>query len=857
MESSFTIVCGVVQLVEFGIKVLTNIREIGNTADGLNGMNNTTLGLTRRFKKEMEGQIRMAKTHKMELEQYYCNRQGVGPDLEGALKRAINEAEALEGVLVELQPKRKGGFFVLFAAVKSIWKRKAVNEMEVRLRDLQMELVQKHLVVILQKIDVSRARQADQFDRACKQIESLVSQVVNSKSGPGTFAKEAAEALRDRELACVQSLSYSIMEEREAGISDPELETYNWIFRESPGGISTGFKEWLAQSGGIYWITGKPGSGKSTLTKHVARHNTTVKYLKVWAKEKKLIVADFFFWRSGAMLQRSLEGLLRSVLYQVLHECRELVPDVLKEALSSVRSEWSCFWTLDRLDRAWKSLISVSRASEAKICLFIDGLDEYEGGGGGQSGDMNITNRFKELVDHPTIKVCLSSRLHAAFSDAFGQVPHLRMQDFTKNDIRLYIKNRLSSNNDKQATALRKEIAEKAEGVFLWVRLVVASCVEGQVNGDSFETLRNRVSTTPEDLEELFRQILGQIGGKDVPREVPKKESAVEECYRKQCFRLLCWAKRAQEAGDALTLTDLYFAELGFEVNERKLSPVFMPLSQFSRDFATSLPGECQNLQRRIMSRCKGLLEVHENESQSPESWHVGFLHRSVADFLDAFHADRNRDWPSKAEVGSAGLRVRILKLKHLAGLKEIKRKDWFDTFRPEICNFIEVCWEHKEAGILVEQCVRLLDELRLTADEVWSTVKNRSSSEEEGKTHWSAAARMSLITKHPGSVDKDRRWDVAPELKPLPCPTFWAFVQDALLDLDGPESMGDEGTLSSEVDGSSEGESVEDGEWCNKADADDDDGGYDGGTEDEGSEYEGWGEVEGEETNGWSCVVM
>jgi len=56
------------------------------------------------------------------------------------------------------------------------------------------------------------------------------------------------------------------------------------------------------------------------------------------------------------------------------------------------------------------------------------------------------------------------------------------MQDFTEKDIRLYIERQLMKNNE-EAAALTTEIANKAKGLFLWVRLVVTSCTVGLVNG--------------------------------------------------------------------------------------------------------------------------------------------------------------------------------------------------------------------------------------------------------------------------------------------------------------------------------------------------------------------------------------
>lgn len=48
---------------------------------------------------------------------------------------------------------------------------------------------------------------------------------------------------------------------READIADAQDDTFSWIVQDE----GLGFKTWLKSTTGLYWIQGKPGSGKSTL----------------------------------------------------------------------------------------------------------------------------------------------------------------------------------------------------------------------------------------------------------------------------------------------------------------------------------------------------------------------------------------------------------------------------------------------------------------------------------------------------------------------------------------------------------------------------------------------------------------
>ena len=65
------------------------------------------------------------------------------------------------------------------------------------------------------------------------------------------------------------SLGFPTMIKRQEELYDPYPKTFEWMFeRQSPRiRLYTGFLDWLELRGGIYWINGKPGSGKSTVSR--------------------------------------------------------------------------------------------------------------------------------------------------------------------------------------------------------------------------------------------------------------------------------------------------------------------------------------------------------------------------------------------------------------------------------------------------------------------------------------------------------------------------------------------------------------------------------------------------------------
>ena len=94
---------------------------------------------------------------------------------------------------------------------------------------------------------------------------------------------------------------------------------------------------------------------------------------------------SFYFWNSGAPLQRSQCGLLRGLLFDILSYRRDLIQFVFASEWDSIRAVIGKAgmlperdFPMKRLEEAFIALSDLSSA-EFKICFFIDGLDEYGG----------------------------------------------------------------------------------------------------------------------------------------------------------------------------------------------------------------------------------------------------------------------------------------------------------------------------------------------------------------------------------------------------------------------------------------------------------------------------------------------
>jgi hypothetical protein len=72
---------------------------------------------------------------------------------------------------------------------------------------------------------------------------------------------------------------------RVKSIDNPFEDTFNWIFDLEA------FSQWLQVGTGLFWIHGKPGSGKSTLMKLIFQSDITRNLLHDWLGNSLEIVA--------------------------------------------------------------------------------------------------------------------------------------------------------------------------------------------------------------------------------------------------------------------------------------------------------------------------------------------------------------------------------------------------------------------------------------------------------------------------------------------------------------------------------------------------------------------------------------
>lgn len=245
--------------------------------------------------------------------------------------------------------------------------------------------------------------------------------------------------------------------------------------------------------------------------KHITRHRDTHGILERWSHPARPINAAFFFYHRGSKIQKSFDGLVRSILLQILIAMPALcnfIPEKCLPQPGRVKFDWNPA----NLDDALQSVLA-QRPTSLKICLFIDALDEFD-------GHLEILADFLKNLINGGCKVCFSSRPRDILEKHFGSCPGISIHDHTKRDIQIYTVERLANLPGVRGStylpgdirdAIKnavKEIRQKANGVFLWVKLALDRIEQDKVPTSG---LFKHLHDLPTELEDFYASIIDRI----------------------------------------------------------------------------------------------------------------------------------------------------------------------------------------------------------------------------------------------------------------------------------------------------------------------------------------------------------
>ena len=389
---------------------------------------------------------------------------------------------------------------------------------------------------ILRRVDSAVVQQARDYTQTGSKLEQILTQVQNVQSTNVAEHQKTQKLIQDISNRAIDQdalkqlindLSFGHLDSRQQ-LKDPYPDTCDWIWipplEHQLKAPWSDFPQWLESGDSIYWINGKAGCGKSTLMNYLSEHEDFHTRLATWANGRRCITPMFFFWRLGSIEQKSIEGLLRSLLVQTLEGGPSGSPGLMESILSNVQGQQARhglhsnrhFWNTGSLFKVLETIIDKIEGS-CSICFLIDGVDEFEGS---PEDQQRLFELLRTLSRKRNVKVCLSSRPDRQLIQAFGECPQLRLQDFNYVAILKYVERTLRkeprmkellAQYPQLVRVLSKRISCKTEGVFLWAYFAVGEVLKGLWAIESPEDLKTRVESLSSSLHGIFRQMLSGL----------------------------------------------------------------------------------------------------------------------------------------------------------------------------------------------------------------------------------------------------------------------------------------------------------------------------------------------------------
>ena len=342
---------------------------------------------------------------------------------------------------------------------------------------------------------------------------------------------------------------------------------------------------WILDGKEVFWIRGKPGSGKSTLVKYLA-DNGRLRLMQYSSLQnlpaRSLCIATHFFEYNGSELLRSTEGLLRSILWQILKQTAKAFPGVLAIYEDKRRTQSAFRWSERDLEQSLRNTLGLI---EDIVVVFVDALDEFDG-------------EYERIVDcilryshtfPSNVRICVSSRSNAELDHFSHHLPGLVMEQMTRQDVERYATSTLgrflrTPEYGDLGSVIFEDILKRAHGVFLWVKLVILNVTRAFSKYHDPAILWKKIQELPKDLSQLYQRIVDSMED-DVWEEV-ERMLAITTC-----------------AARSLTISEFCYV-IGFQRNS--LSPSL--------------------IEKRIQVMCIGLLEIRGGK--------VHFAHETVLAFI-------------------------------------------------------------------------------------------------------------------------------------------------------------------------------------------------------------------------------
>ncbi|KDB23733.1 hypothetical protein H109_04413 [Trichophyton interdigitale MR816] len=308
---------------------------------------------------------------------------------------------------------------------------------------------------------------------------------------------EHIEDLSSEELECLRSLFVPEADMWDYNVDQEVQATCTWLFDKEE------YCSWkdtsnLDMKNSLLRVKGKLGTGKSTSVR------VAMSRLQSEQSICSGIKLAFFFDNLTDTPGKPQLRLFKSLLFQLFQQSKQIFlrfMPIFRRKRNFHDSHWT--WSEDELKSFFLSVMTDLPVSSAFI--FIDALHECE-----EARDVITffeSVRTSSIEKNIPLKICYSSRHYPPID--VGDYAELIIDAHNNYDIEIYIRRKLKPLLKRRyIDRLMDRIAEKAQGVFLWVVLVVSKIIKAHDHGESMERMQEIVENVPDKLESLYREAL-------------------------------------------------------------------------------------------------------------------------------------------------------------------------------------------------------------------------------------------------------------------------------------------------------------------------------------------------------------
>jgi ankyrin repeat protein len=324
------------------------------------------------------------------------------------------------------------------------------------------------------------------------------------------------------------------------------------------------------------------------------------------------LVLSFFFYASGTELQNSIEGLFRVLLVQLLEQ------DVCSKATFQelCRKRWisegkknsrRLTWYESELQANFEKLV-LECSARRKTTIFVDAIDECKD----KSRDCLI-RCFHVLKGKAQLRQNRPAIFFTCRPYPDGRIDadfQIRLEEESQNDIQSYIEEELRLSDETQAATegLKQILKEKADGVFLWLRLIIRQIHELSSKGLNLKTIKSRILESPRELDRLYRDLLENIEGGEVPE-------------AGKLFQWICFTARPLSLDELRTAMTVH------------LTGPKGSLEEYEDENNPNCISNERQMKKRMVHLSRGLLDIAMAKSADGKTL-VGFYHETIKDFM-------------------------------------------------------------------------------------------------------------------------------------------------------------------------------------------------------------------------------